>query len=253
MIDKLTPPWHPGIYVANRHLRWLPTDTKEIFEKMMQDPVHQQYFKEHGWLDPDAITYNINSHGFRSDEFTNEPCILALGCSYTVGIGLPVSSIWPTLVGQALNLKVYNLAWGGSSADTCFRLACYWVPQLKPVAVFMLTPPVSRIELLMAEGNTPPAEVFLPMSESGHFSPNDIYLKHWFINEDNAKINSEKNKLAINALCDSNNSKFYSLNSASEMARSREEVGYARDYMHAGVSGHKAVSDKFLKKYYEQR
>jgi hypothetical protein len=246
MQNNLTPPWHAGIIHANQHLQWLPTDTKEIFDKMMQDPVHQQYFKDQGWLEPDAITYKINSHGFRSEEFTDEPCILALGCSYTVGIGLPLNILWPTLVGKELNLKVYNLAWGGNSADTCFRLAQYWIPRLSPLAVFMLAPPVARIELLMGNNNTPPIEVFMPMLEFN----NDLYLKNWFMDDNNAQINSEKNKLAISAICHSHGSKFYSLNSSEEMARSREEVGYARDYMHAGTRGHQFVAEKFLKQYY---
>ena len=164
-MNNISPPWHPGIYYAGQTLDWMPTDTKEIFEQLMQDPVHQEYFANLGWLEPGAINYKINSYGFRAEEFVEgQPCIVALGCSYTVGIGLPYKDIWPTLVGNALGLPVYNLAWGGSSADTCFRMARYWIPKLTPVHVLMLTPPESRIELVMSQGNSPPVEVYLPMS-----------------------------------------------------------------------------------------
>lgn len=251
MQTKLTPPWHPGKHCANQQLNWLSPDTEDKFQKLIQDPICQQYFDKQGWLPKGAITYNINSDGFRSEEFeTDNPCIIALGCSFTVGIGLPLKSVWPTVLGNALNFKVCNLGWGGSSADTCFRLARYWIPQLKPVAVFMLTPPLTRIELLMAPGTTPPAEVFLPMSQSKHYEPHDLYLKHWFTNDDNAIINSEKNKLAIGEICRLNNTRFYSLDNQLEEGV-RDTVGYARDYMHAGPQLHQMIAEKFLKQYYE--
>jgi hypothetical protein len=35
------------------------------------------------------------------------------------------------------------------------------------------------------------------------------------------------------------------------MSRSREEVGYARDYMHSGPIAHKLIADKFVGEYYK--
>jgi hypothetical protein len=183
MSEQLTPPWHPGIHYAGKELQWLPTDTKENFNQLIKNPEHQEYFAQQGWLEPGAITYKINSQGFRSDEFDYDvPCIIALGCSYTVGIGLPHEVLWPTLIGKHLGLQVYNLAWGGYSADSCFRMAEYWVPKLKPTVVFMLTPPLARIELIAEVGTVPPIDIFLPASKSVLFNKDDIFLKHWFLN-----------------------------------------------------------------------
>lgn len=241
-------PWHPGMSSAGETLQWVPTDTKESFERMIQDPVHREYFSQQGWLEPNAIDYKINSQGFRCDEFEpGQPCMIALGCSYTMGIGLPVKSLWHTIIGQRLGLRVYNLAWGGISADTCFRLAQYWIPALKPQLVAMLTPPRTRIELLMDSGIHPPAEVYMPGSQSLHFNPNDEFLKHWWLNDDNGRINSEKNTLAIQQLAHQHGSKFVSLLADEEMCGSREELGYARDYMHAGPPGHAIVAEKMLR------
>lgn len=241
-------PWHVGLHSARQTLSWMPTDTQESFTRMIQDPVHRQYFEQQGWLEPNAITYKINSHGFRSEEFeTDQPCMLALGCSYTMGIGLPVESLWSSLIGAKLNLKVYNLGWGGSSADTCYRLARYWIPVLRPRLVAMLAPPRTRVELLMASGCQPPADVFMPASQSLYYNENDIFLKHWWLNDDNGIINNEKNCLAIKQLSIDNDAKFVSLLADEEMCRSREEVGYARDYMHAGPRGHEIVAEKMLK------
>jgi hypothetical protein len=244
-----SPPWHPGLVYAKKTLEWLPTDTEENFKQLIQDPAHDEYFKQQGWTHPNAITYRINSQGFRCDEFetTHQPCMIALGCSFTVGIGLPVECIWPSLLGQKLNLKVYNLAWGGSSADTCFRLAQYWIPALQPKLVAMLAPPRTRIELLMDSKCQPPVEVFMPQSKSRYFNESDVFLKHWWLNDTNGQLNNEKNTLAIKQLTLSHGAKFVSLTADEEMSRSREEVGYARDYMHAGPVGHVLVANKMLK------
>jgi hypothetical protein len=228
----------------------MPSDTKENYDRMMQDPVHQQYFEQQGWTQPNAITYRINKYGFRSDEFVdNESIMVALGCSFTLGTGLPVQDIWPTLVGRVLGLKVYNLAWGGNSADTCFRLAEYWLPQLQPKLVCMLTPPNTRLELLTDNTAHLKAEVFLPESKSLLFSSTDTYLKYWYANEENARLNSIKNKLAIEKMCNILGIKLLMYDSMTEMTRSREEVGYARDYMHAGPIGHRMLADKFIRDY----
>jgi len=245
-----TKPWHCGFYNANSTLEWLPTDTKESFDRLIKDPAHYDYFKLQGWLEPMAITYQINSEGFRCDEFVkDEPCMIALGCSYTVGIGLPLKDLWATLVGKELGLKVYNLGWGGSSIDTCFRLARYWIPELKPQVVCMLAPPRSRIELMTLQD--PPAEVFMPMSYSGLFNNNDVFLKHWFGNDENHFINQEKNILAIGSIAQSNNARYAFLKADDEASCSRDIVGYARDYMHTGPVGHEQMAEKMLSKLHE--
>jgi hypothetical protein len=163
-----------------------------------------------------------------------------------VGIGLPIESTWPELVGKELGLKVYNLAWGGNSADTCFRLAEFWVPRLKPKAVFMLAPPQARFELLLASGLLK-AEVFMPAAEIADNHANyDNYLKHWYGQDDNSRLNHKKNKLAVKALCDELEIPCQIYDANDHMAWSREEVGYARDRMHAGPKGHERLAGIIL-------
>ena len=62
------PPWHPGVHHAGTTAEFMPTDTKESFETFCQVPEYLEYFKQQGWLEPGAITYKINSHGFRCEE-----------------------------------------------------------------------------------------------------------------------------------------------------------------------------------------
>jgi hypothetical protein len=247
MMNKLTPS-HFGKFHAGNELEWLPTDTKENYEKLIQDPENCKYFAEMGWDQPGAITYKLNSHGFRCDEFSSGPYVVALGCSFTVGIGLPLHDTWAYKVGEALNLKVANLGWGGYSADTCYRLAEYWVPELRPDYVCMLAPPESRFELLLEDSQNLPFEVFLPGGNSQFYNSNDQYINHWFLNDENAKINQRKNILAVRQLCSDLNIPCTVINALGNM-HWNAEVGYARDYMHAGPIAHKLVANKFVDKY----
>lgn len=249
--STIIPPWHFGSHHANSTQEWLPTDTKENFERLMQDPGHREYFAKLGWDQPGAITYNINSAGFRCPEFDYEtPCMISLGCSFTVGIGLPEQSIWPTLVGNRLGLRVANLAWGGNSTDTCFRLAEYWIPKLQPKLVTMLAPPASRLEILL---DTNPcylqAEIIMPETKPTIFSDSDVFLKHWLLNDENSRLNQLKNCLAIQQLCDQHSVPCLIEKALDHMHWSREEIGYARDFMHGGPIIHKRIAEKMLNDY----
>ena len=244
-----TPPWNFGLPLAGQTLDWLPTDTEYFFEQAMRVPEHRAYFENLGWDKPGAITYKINSHGFRCEEIQDgEPYMVALGCSYTAGIGLPLDVIWPEIVGKQLGLKVANLSWCGISADSCFRLAEYWVPRLRPKLVTMLTPPKSRVELCLDEETVKgfrnvPVDVYLPGS-------NDIkdnwFLKHWFANEENHRLNKIKNKLAVRQMCAELNIPCIILDADDWMTGSRETLGYARDLLHGGIPAHKRIAEKML-------
>jgi hypothetical protein len=252
MIFKNTPP-HFGQTFANQTLEWMPTDTKESYERLIQDSAHREYFASLGWDQPGAITYQLNSQGFRADEFDGGPYLVALGCSYTVGIGLPDQTTWPRQVATQLGLTCANLAWGGYSADTCYRLADYWVPKLRPSYVCMLAPPQHRVELMFSfkEFDTTriPFEVFMPSGLIATHVQDDHYLKHWFLEEKNALINQQKNIRAIQQLCADLDIPCTIYRAEDHMSRSRDEIGYARDYMHGGPKIHNTLAEKFVEAY----
>lgn len=247
---KTIPPWNFGLPMAGQVSDWLPTDTEYFFDKAMRIPEHREYFEKLGWDKPGSITYKINSHGFRCDEIEDgAPYLVALGCSYTAGIGLPIDTIWPELVGKQLGLKVANLSWGGLAADSCFRLAEYWVPRLKPKLVTMLTPPSSRIELCLDEEavkgfRNVPVDVYLP--GSADINNDGWFLKNWFANEENHRINSTKNKLAVRQLCADLGIPCIILDAETWMTGSREKLGYARDLLHGGIPAHQRIAEKML-------
>lgn len=239
------PPWHPGARCAGQTLDWMPTDTKERFEDLMNHNSHREYFQAKGWDKPGAITYKINKYGFRCCEFElGRKSIVALGCSYTQGIGLPVETIWPELVGKELGLDVYNLSWGGTSADTCFMMAKFWLPILRPSLVVMAAPPKNRFDVIRAFGE-PEFHTVMPNSYDAEFD-NNVILKHWMTNERNQDLNNAKNKLAVQALCNNLEIPCLTYDAHEYFARSREQVEYARDHMHAGPKGHKMFAGRIL-------
>jgi len=242
MPQVTTPPWHSNISLtAGKTYQWWPTDTEESFDRMMQDPVHRAYFQEKAWDKPDTISYKINSDGFRSEEF--DPLadnLVALGCSFTMGIGLPYKDLWPTRLAQALNLRACNFGWGGASSDQCFRLADYWIPRLKPKLVVLLNPPRGRMEVVVNE-TTGETDTVMPMSN--HL---DVFVKKWLSVDANQRLNNRKNSLAIEAVCNQLSILFLSYEADVWMSRSREEAEYARDYMHAGPRGHATFTERIL-------
>ena len=242
---KKTAPWHFGMKYAGQTLKWLPTDTEESFQRLVQNEEYREYFRSKGWLEPDAITYRINSAGFRSEEFDSQAAsVVSLGCSYSVVTGLPEETTWPALVSSALGLKNYNLAWAGTSADTCFMQAEYWLPVLQPKLVVMAAPPKHRFDLITEKANYP-HDTYMPNSEIGG-SDQDGFIKTWFLNDRNADLNNARNRLAVEGLCAKLGIRCLTYNAHDWFAKSREEVEYARDRMHAGPRGHQLFAERIL-------
>lgn len=241
---QLPRPYH-HMHAAGQELLWWPTDTQARCEEMMQSPEHREYFRRQGWLEPNGITYCFNQHGFRDcstqAEFSpSDNNLIALGCSFTMGIGLAWHQTWPALVGAALGLRVCNFGWGGGSADRCFRLAEYWVPYLKPKLVVLLNPPRGRIEIV-TDPETGEAHDMLP-SDTGI----DTGFKRWLLADENQRLNNLKNSLAIEAICRRHGIEFLSYEADTWMSRSRELAGYARDHFHAGPVGHRNFTENIL-------
>jgi len=255
MSNSTVAPWHFGTNSAGQTLKWMPTDTEENFQQLMQESKHQEYFRSKGWLAPDAITYCINSHGFRSEEFDpTAASLVSLGCSYTIGIGLPEHATWSHLVSQAAGLKNYNLAWGGTSADTCFMQAQYWLPILQPKLVVMAAPPKHRFDLI-SENTGMPHNTYIPSDELRHTSSadHDTFVKTWFLHDRNAELNNARNRLAVQGLCAGLGITCLTYNAHDWFAKSREEIEYARDYMHAGPRGHQLLAERIIHDWHETK
>lgn len=112
------------------HYRWLKPDDQESFNKNQKDGLVNG-------LGPDDVTYKHNKQGFRSDEFSNSPCVLSFGCSITKGVGVPYVSTFPCLVANALQLMNFNLAIGASNNDYMFLQFSHSFESFNPKLVLM--------------------------------------------------------------------------------------------------------------------
>jgi hypothetical protein len=216
--------------LANQTRDWLPGDTYELYKQNLVSRYDE--LKQHNWID-NYFNYKFNSLGFRCNEFTNDPSIMFLGCSYTIGVGLPIESIWPELVSSHLEMHCANFGIGGSSCDTAFRFCHGYIDKIKPKLVIFMIPPSIRFENVNDNQIT---NVIISNSQYSSF------YKDWASDDNNSYFNREKNILGIKMLCQERNTKLIVVDS-DELNCSNS---LARDLSHSGVESHRIFSNKIL-------
>lgn len=217
----------------SRVLRWEGTDSQELFDRRMTLSEPREQLEKFGWSDPDCISYSFNSQGFRDDEFNNDPAGLALGCSFTQGVGIDLDSTWHRQLSNMLDMRIWNLGVGGSATDTAYRLAEYWITHLNVKFVTMCVPDAHRFEiwrygipLALTHNNTSLPEL------------NDFKKVYWG-DDQNSNINQTKNLLAIKQLCAQAGVPFYYL-----FVRTHwRNVDPARDLVHSGRESNKMFAE----------
>ena len=223
-------PNYSSAYPANTVTNWLGLDSEASYHKKLM--TRYQDLEAHGWIDA-AFTYKFNSLGFRCADFNLDPAIMFLGCSFTVGVGLPLATIWPEIVAKSMNLRCVNLGQGGGAPDTAFRLASGYIGRVNPKIVVYMQPPDYRFELVSDHG-VKHYNVFVKSD-----SDNQIF-KAWAIDGNNNQLNREKNSLAIQMLCNHRRIKFMQFDSTELRGLS---TSLARDLAHPGVENHKKMAD----------
>jgi hypothetical protein len=98
--------------------------------------------------------YRLNSDSFRGEHFKtlnkDNYNVLALGCSYTFGYGLPEELSWPFLLEKNLknnipNIKMFNLGSPGLSIDVIIKNLLVFISKYGvPNAIFALLPDMNR-------------------------------------------------------------------------------------------------------------
>lgn len=69
----------------------------------------------HSEIPRPEYNYEWNSDGLRSVEFSTKPKFVALGCSNTLGQGLPVDFRWTNILSQMLGEEIGNISYSGAS------------------------------------------------------------------------------------------------------------------------------------------
>lgn len=92
------------------------------------------------------IEYNLNSYGYRCDEFKNQE-ILVLGCSQTEGHGLPLELTWPYLLSKKINKDYISLAKGGDGAQAQIVKAFQFFKEFYHPKYIFAVFPLPRLEI----------------------------------------------------------------------------------------------------------
>jgi hypothetical protein len=216
----------PYSQYANKELLWLPTDSHERY---MENRWTQKYKLEmYGWLEK-KITYKFNSLGFRCNEFADQPTAMFLGCSNTVGVGMPVEELWAELVAKELNLACANFGIGGGASDCAFRMCLGYIDKIKPKIVIYNQPPGARLEVVTSPQTR---NVILSDTEHEYVSK---FTNDFLMHDTNIEMNRTKNLLAIKFLCHERNIKFAYFDNYQEEFSPLARSDYARDLMHFGT------------------
>ena len=182
------------------------------------------------------IIYKYNNQGFRTHDLLDlygQTVDIALGCSFTEGVGLPVDCIWPSLIEQQTNLPMLNLGSGGGSTDTVARVLTNICSLYKINAVYILWPRINRFENIQ-------------QNRISAVLPQNANLEHaWFLDEENSAQRFYKNQILVRQL-----SKVYNFNIKEHKILDNWQIlgDYARDQMHAGVLSHQNLTKIFLTK-----
>ena len=106
-------------YINNGHknetIDFFGTDTKKLYDENLKiQPLDWEYREKH-------VSYHFNEQGFRSkynfDNFADKDCVILLGCSSVVGVGLSEQDTLCTKLEEELGIPVLNFGVSGSSID----------------------------------------------------------------------------------------------------------------------------------------
>jgi hypothetical protein len=233
-----TSPYTNNFDCKNSVQLWSGSDSQERFESNMKDQRSHCMLQFLGW-DTANITYVYNSDGFRDQEFDDRPCGIAVGCSFTEGVGLPVEATWPKLLSDYTGTHVWNLGVGGASIDTVFRIVEYYVVALKPKFVCVLMPPPMRFEYKDHSSD-------FSIISVNNFGPHPAFSKDWLSHDYNGEIARKKTMLAIDSLC-----RYLKIPlvfndgccNLQDFHVTELEPDLARDLMHSGVKYQKYQAD----------
>lgn len=239
MIDH-TIPGHWDQKHASATKLWHGSDSESEYNKNCADPHRRRLLQRNGWYECHDLVYSFNSQGFRDDEFDQQPAALALGCSFTQGIGLKVDQCWPRQLENLLQKKVWNLGVHGTGLDTCYRLLEYWINHLNVDSVFCAVPPMSRYEVFSN-------------NEWLSFFPNQInpipnwlngYHKNYLMFDENSQLNRSKNIRAMRDICIQHNVSFYF--DYLDNYLTFESSATARDLLHKGPLHQAKLAEDFF-------
>lgn len=193
----MNPSVHNYSMNSGQTLFWDTSDNEQTFQKNLQIPEKKKLLQELGYIN-NPILYKFNSHGFRTEEFDQKFDVVCFGCSFTMGTGVHVEHTWPNQLANLTNLKIVNLGHAGSSNDTAFRMANYYLEFLKPKFAIWLQTDRHRLEIINDQDHV---SINILASDNDDWYSNNFFVKTWMTSETNQNLNLIKNTRAFVNLC----------------------------------------------------
>ena len=249
----LTPAEHPPC----SELQWVNSDTEENFRARGGHPI---YGKQ-------SITYRFNSLGYRCPEFDapGEIRIISLGCSHTMGVGLPQEDFFHERFTTRLrkhtgrSIVNWNLGLPGKSNDYITRTLFLAIPFLNPDVVLINFTYLGRREYVSVE-NRP--FVFLPRCCYYNDPVGREIWRHFqeLTSPYDDELNFFRNYKAVEALLSdrcwlfstSENKSLDRLNGHANLTNYVGDLVYldkARDQRHAGPKSHEALAIAYWERF----
>ena len=216
-------------------MSWHPDglDSYQSWTYNLNNPYASEILKKNNWpAQYSMVVYKYNSHGFRGDEFPRQNNAIAMGCSHTFGLALPVEYSWVCKLSKMMGVDISNLGVNSGALDTVYRLSRFWIPILRPKYVFLLAPPSLRFEVSNDDVSWEIKNVHLVL---------DSFSKNYFSNGWNSDINTKKNLDAVRSICENYGAVLYVLSADHDLPADHG----ARDTFHSGPTAHEKVAEKF--------
>ena len=222
------------------------SDSRELFVSNCAKSNERAELKRYGWLTRE-IQYKFNSQGFRCDEFDSRENFIALGCSFTEGVGVPVTEAWPAFLSQRVGLHGWNLGIGGTSVLSVARLLVPAIHALAPKFIAVFLPPKQRFDVVEHHGY---ATTFTPGDNKDaqifHTKLASSYVKSWFANLANAELQFKMVEAYCTQVANEFNIPLIMLGSEETRSSLHAYGDVARDLMHDGPRSNSAIADKFF-------
>ena len=96
--------------------------------------------------------YYFNNFGYRDSDWNSKTEILAIGCSNTYGVGVPIEGRWTNILEKKINKKINNLSIAGGSINELVSKSFEYFKQFgNPETMLCLFPDPFRIQLPFKE------------------------------------------------------------------------------------------------------
>jgi hypothetical protein len=207
------------------------------------------------------ITYQYNSQGFRCpdlNKFLRQKVNIALGCSFTEGVGLPVECTWPSLIQQRTEYPMLNLGIGAGSTDSVARILTNISSLFDIQTVYILWPPLHRIECYLVFDkhhklitntlykNGHPVDPEIKMRKIETIYPMDSNIEHAWAMTDEMNIQRlYKNQLLTNLVAQQFGYRIVQT-TVDAVSSIKPAQDFARDGVHWGIDSQKLIAQHML-------